>query len=335
MPEHALEPDLPICDPHHHLYLPGSPFHDGAYGLDDLARDVSGHRVLQTVYVETQTAYRPPGSSPHLAPVGETDWVAGLLSPGGLVRGVVAFADLMLPDRRLREVLDAHRDAAGDRLKGIRFRASNAQQPLPPADWLTCPQMIVGATELGRRGLVLDLHVMYDELAAVATLARSVPATTIVVDHMGAPVIPSRSRHRHREAGRDDVLTVWRRGIAELARIDNVTIKIGGIGSYVTTDPAELRGPVTSEVIAGHWGADLRFAIDSFGPERSMIEGNFPIDGYLCEYTMLWNAYKRMTRVFGPAERRRLFHDTAAEVYGLARVRELLDGTVEGVGSGG
>ena len=47
--EDALEPELPIVDPHHHLWdHPGS-----RYMLDEILRDTgSGHRVLMTVFVE-------------------------------------------------------------------------------------------------------------------------------------------------------------------------------------------------------------------------------------------------------------------------------------------
>ena len=43
--EEALDPDLPICDPHHHLWdHPGS-----RYLVDEFRRDISGgHRVTNT-----------------------------------------------------------------------------------------------------------------------------------------------------------------------------------------------------------------------------------------------------------------------------------------------
>ena len=56
--EEALEPDLPICDTHHHLYDEQSVFY-GPYSVADLRRDFGGHNVVSTVYVETQTGFRP------------------------------------------------------------------------------------------------------------------------------------------------------------------------------------------------------------------------------------------------------------------------------------
>jgi len=50
--EDILEPDLPIIDPHHHIWKqPGN-----IYGVDDLKADVSsGHRVIATVFVHKKT----------------------------------------------------------------------------------------------------------------------------------------------------------------------------------------------------------------------------------------------------------------------------------------
>ena len=56
--EAALEPDLPIVDPHHHLWdRPGN-----SYLLPDLLADTgSGHNIAATVFVECRTMYRQDG----------------------------------------------------------------------------------------------------------------------------------------------------------------------------------------------------------------------------------------------------------------------------------
>src|SRR5258708_20762221 len=72
--EAALEPELPIIDPHHHLWdHPGS-----RYMLDEILRDTnSGHRVLATVFVECMSMYRADGPE-SIRPVGETEFVNGI-----------------------------------------------------------------------------------------------------------------------------------------------------------------------------------------------------------------------------------------------------------------
>src|SRR6266851_1622091 len=66
--EDVLEPALPICDPHHHLWD-----HPGRrYLLDELLADTgSGHNVVATVFVECMSMYRADGE-PALRRVGET-----------------------------------------------------------------------------------------------------------------------------------------------------------------------------------------------------------------------------------------------------------------------
>src|ERR1700687_224064 len=72
--EDTLEPDLPIVDPHHHLWAhPGS-----RYMLDEILRDTNtGHRVVATVFVECMSMYRADGAA-SMRPVGESEFVNGI-----------------------------------------------------------------------------------------------------------------------------------------------------------------------------------------------------------------------------------------------------------------
>jgi predicted TIM-barrel fold metal-dependent hydrolase len=102
-PEPILDPDLPIIDPHHHLW--DRPNH--RYLLEDFLADVrSGHHIVATVFEECQSMYRADGPE-ELRPVGETEFVAGiaamiasgLYGPTRVAAGIVGFADLILGDR--------------------------------------------------------------------------------------------------------------------------------------------------------------------------------------------------------------------------------------------
>src|SRR6266478_113309 len=113
--EDALEPELPIVDPHHHLWdHPGS-----RYMLDEILRDTnSGHRVLATVFVECMSMYRADGPE-SMRPVGETEFVNGIAAQSAsgqygetrIGAGIVSFADLSLGSR-VEAVLEAHVAAA-------------------------------------------------------------------------------------------------------------------------------------------------------------------------------------------------------------------------------
>ena len=74
--EPALEPELPIIDPHHHLRENES----GRYHLLELAEDLaSGHNVRGTVFIDSQTMHRTAGPA-WLRPVGETEFVTRALA---------------------------------------------------------------------------------------------------------------------------------------------------------------------------------------------------------------------------------------------------------------
>lgn len=52
-------------------------------------------------------------------------------------------------------------------------------------------------------------------------------------------------------------------------------------------------------------------------PDRCMFESNFPVDEVSCGHAALRNAFKRIAAGFTAAEKRALFHDTAARAYRL------------------
>ncbi|MBA7661544.1 hypothetical protein ES703_69563 [subsurface metagenome] len=60
------------------------------------------------------------------------------------------------------------------------------------------------------------------------------------------------------------------------------------------------------------------WCIEQFGADRCMFESNFPVDKISYSYTVLWNAFKRISEGFSPEDRSALFHDTAAKAYRLA-----------------
>jgi L-fuconolactonase len=70
--EAALEPDLPIIDPHHHFW--DTP-QRGRYLLPELLADIGGgHNIVATVFLECRAMYRNAGP-PEMAPVGEVEFV--------------------------------------------------------------------------------------------------------------------------------------------------------------------------------------------------------------------------------------------------------------------
>lgn len=317
--EAILEPSLPVIDPHHHLWDD----HRGRYLAEELSADVgAGHNILATVFIECRAMWRQTGPEA-LRPVGETEFVADIAArhqgPTRLAAGIVAHAELRLGDA-VAEVLEAHAAAAGGRLRGIRHISAHDPDPTvqstsvpPPAGLLGDAAFRRGFAQLARHGLSFDAWLYHTQLHELLDLARAFPETTIVLDHVGGPIGIARYATM-----RAEVAAHWRAGITALAAYPNVVVKLGGLGMRVGGfNLHEQALPPTSEQLAALFRPWIEPCIQAFGPARCMFESNFPVDKGCCDYAVLWNAFKRLSTGFNPAERAALFAGTAARIYRL------------------
>jgi len=278
-----------------------------------------GHNVQRTVFVECRAAYRTEGPA-ELFPVGETEFVAqaATTDPQPLVAGIVAHADLRLDN--LDEVLDAHAAAGLGLFRGIRHALSHADHPevltIPgraPFQLALDPDFRRGVARLGERGLTYDTWQYHYQASEFLDLARAVPGTTMVLDHLCTPLGVGPYARR-----REEIFEQWHRDIAEIAACPNVVAKLGGLAmpdNGFGWDKAP-RPATSDELIAAQSRYYLR-TIECFGPERCMFESNFPVDRWSLSYRTVWNAFKKMTVGFSASERAAMFAGTADRVYRL------------------
>jgi predicted TIM-barrel fold metal-dependent hydrolase len=324
--EPALEPELPICDPHHHFWdFRTTRISYQRYLLHELADDMrSGHNVRSTVFIEARAMYRPDGPE-EMRPVGEVEFVqglaaasaSGLYGPGRAAAAIVGHANLLLGDR-VAPVLEALQAASPNRFRGIRH--SVTWDPHPEVEntaahrvqgQLGNEQFRAGARVLARMGLSLEGWMYFPQLPELADFAKAVPELPIVLNHIGGLVRNGPYANKD-----DEVLGTWRRGIAAVAACPNVTIKLGGIGMPRTGFDWHLRQqPIGSEELAAAIGPFMTYCIEQFGPGRCMFESNFPVDKVSFSYQVMYNAFKRLSKSFTPTERAQMFHDTAVRVY--------------------
>jgi len=321
--EAALEPDLPIVDPHHHLW-------DRAghrYLVDELLADIgSGHNIVATVHIECGSMYRADGPVA-LRSVGETEFangIAAMSASGGygstrVCAGIVGHADLSLGPAA-GEVLDAHMAAAPARFRGIRHAAGWDESPAirnshsnPPRGLLGDAGFRAGFAGLAPRGLLFEAWLYHPQIGELTDLARAFPETTIVFDHFGGPL--GIGPYAGRGA---DIFSAWKRDVAALAACPNVVAKLGGLAMKINGGRwhKQVRPPSSEELATAHRDWYLT-AIDIFGPERCMFESNFPVDKVSIGYGALWNAFKRLAAPFSASEKAALFHDTARSIYRL------------------
>ena len=346
MTEAILELDLPIIDPHHHLWdlrpmIPmfPEPRHRfietlvpvAHYTFDQFNAEVaqSGHNVIGTVFMECGAFYNGAYGEA-LKPVGEVEYVngvaaqsaSGLYGNARLCAGIVGHADL-LRGAAAGEVLDALQ-AASPRFRGIRHQGAwDADPEVLGPPFHAPPELYRDATfregfaELGNRGMSFDAWILEPQIGDVTDLARAFPDTPICLDHCGTPL-----GNASYEGKLPERFDTWRKAILELGQCENVMVKLGGLAMHNCALPEE--GPAAgkgSEELAALWKPYIETCIEAFGPERAMFESNYPVDRWGATYPVLWNAFKRITAGASADEKAALYAGNAARFY---RIEELL-----------
>jgi predicted TIM-barrel fold metal-dependent hydrolase len=320
--EDILEPDLPIVDPHHHLWDHGG----NTYFLDELLADVnSGHNIVSTVFLQCFWAYRADGPEA-MKPVGETEFVASVAAEAErrgtrtkICAGIVGHVDFRLGDA-VDAVLAAHVAAGAGRFRGIRQITARhhrilASMTTPPTFGLMAePSFRRGFAHLERHGLSFDAWLYHTQIDQLIDLARAFPGVPIVLNHVGGPIGVGPYRGRG-----DAVFRDWRAAMKTLATCPNVHMKLGGLAMVINGfDFHENVLPPSSGELAAAWRPWMEACIEDFSARRCMFESNFPVDKGMCSYPVLWNGFKRIAAGASVAEKAALFHDTAHGFYRLA-----------------
>jgi L-fuconolactonase len=316
--EEILEPELPIIDPHHHLWdHPGS-----RYLLDELLADVnSGHNIVATVFVQCGSGYRPGGPE-EMRPIGESEFVRAIAEEGDrrggrtkICAGIVSFADLRLPN--VDAVLEGQIAAAGGRFRGIRHIAAHdpaiigTSSFVPSPGLMNDPNFRRGLKRLPSHGLTFEAWIYHPQIKTLTEVAHECPDVKIVLNHLGGPLGVGPYK-------RDAVFPGWRADIKALAACPNVHVKLGGLAMIVNAFDFHL-GPLppSSQEMAKAWRPYVETCIETFGAHRCMFESNFPVDKGACSYPVLFNAFKRLASGASPSEKAALFAGTASRCYRL------------------
>jgi L-fuconolactonase len=321
-PEPVLEPDLPIVDPHHHLWDlrpvsgPLVMFEQKVFLCEEMSEEIarSGHRVVQTVFAQCLAFHRADGPV-ELRCVGETEFAngvaamsrSGVYGPARLCTGIFSTADLNL-GKDVEPVLRAHL-AASPGFRGVRFFGSVPQGKESA--------FLEGCAVLASHGMSLDHYSPVAEHSRdLVRIAEAHPELTIIANHLGGGRIDPDATDA--EFGR------WRELIDTLASRPNIVMKLGGaqmrVGPWEPPFHMNRRAkPIGSEELAASLHRWYAHALAAFGPERCMFESNFPVDKECVSYRTLWNAFKRIAAQAGlsSAEKTQVLSGTAARAYRL------------------
>jgi L-fuconolactonase len=281
-----------IVDAHHHLWDPerrAYPWMTGPFAAlsrrrtaDDLRAVAGPAGVGATVAVQAATTEE------------ETAELLEVAARDPLVAGVVGWVPLDAPDVAQR-IAALRERPGGDRLVGLRHPVQDEPDP----DWLGRDDVRRGLPAVADAGLVYDLLVKPQHLAAADAVARAVPQLTLVVDHGAKPAIA---------AGEWEP---WSSGLARLAAHEQVHCKLSGLVTEARWDGWEA-------VDIGRYGARI---LDLFSPSRLMFGSDWPVCLLAASYAEVVDLAQNVLAGLSAGERADVLEHTARRVYGLAPSR--------------
>jgi len=253
------------------------------YLIADYRAEFGHHPVVKSVHVEA--GYDPAAS------VEETRWLQSVADAHGIPHAIVAKVALHEQDAEAQMA----RHAKYRNVRGVRHMLNwhaDASKTYTPRNFLDDLHWAENYAKLGRFGFSFDLQIYAGQMRQAADLVARHPEIPVVIDHAGMPV----------DRAPEDIAR-WRDGLASLAAVPHVAIKISGLGMCDHGWTVESIRPFVLTII------------DLFGPERCMFGSNFPVDKLYSSFEALFDACDAITRGFSDSERDLLFAGAAEKFY--------------------
>lgn len=231
------------------------------YEFAEYRAESTRHELLGSVYIQVDGAIDDP--------LAETAWVDTVFENTGLKHAIVALVDLSRADAPLQlEAQSAYR-----RVSGVRQIIARLDE-IPslcfaPEHWLRDAQWRANFATLAEFDLSFDLQLYPEQMSEAAEFLARHPTIPVIVNHAGCAHDRSTSGLEH-----------WKNGVARLATLPHVNIKLSGFGMY---DP--------------NWSSDsirpqLAHILDCFGPERILFGSNFPVDKLMRSFDRLFDSVR-------------------------------------------
>jgi len=188
----------------------------------------------------------------------------------------------------------------------------NSAPDIQPGLYLR-PDFRAGMARLSALGLSLDAWGFHPQMPDITDLARAFPGSNIIVGHCGGPLGYGVYAGKNNEVFAD-----WKRSVAELAKCENVTMKLGGMMMRLAAyDYMGIDAPPSSERLAEHWRPYVETCIELFGADRCIAESNFPVEKMGIGFAALFNALKRIASGCSVDAKAAIFAGNARRVYRL------------------
>jgi L-fuconolactonase len=290
---------LPMIDTHQHLWDLSKfslPWTDSVLSLNrsfvtsDYLAATQGLNVVKAVYMEVDVE---PAQQ-----VAEAEYILDLCeradnpTVGAVISGRPASDGFAAYINRYKN------DA---RIKGVRQVLHGGSTP---AGYCLQPTFVQSMQLLGELGKSFDLCLRPAELGDAVKLVDQCPDTQFILDHCGNadPYIVAGAVSEG-----DHTRQQWLDDIKALADRPNVVCKISGI---------------IARARPGNWTASdlaptINHCLDSFGPDRVVFGGDWPVCTLGAPYSSWVNALKIVIAQRSESEQRKLLHDNAQRIYRL------------------
>ena len=245
------------------------------YLASDFIEESSPEGVIKAVHV--QAAIGTPD------PVDETEWLQDAYEETGTPNAIIGFVNLKLPSAEM----EINRHMEYPNFRGIRdFSAAQDK------DYLENPDYIKGFSLQEKYGLVPSVSVQWQDMSRLRSLAQNRPNLPIVIDHAGFP-----------DQRTPEYFKVWRDGMLEASKADNIICKISGLGMGDQTWTVESIKPY------------VEACIEVFTPSRCIFATNWPIDSLWSSYAEVISAYRTIVSAYTKSEVEDMFKNNAENLY--------------------
>lgn len=175
-----------------------------------------------------------------------------------------------------------------------------------PAGTCLKDDFVRGVRFLGKQDLSFDLCMRTPELADGAKLCELCPDTRFVLDHCGNADPKAFMANPPADARPEHQASAWKRDMEALAKRPNLICKISGV---VARAPREWS--------AEHLAPVVNFCLDTFGPDRVVFGGDWPVCLARATFGQWVAALKQIISTRSAAEQRKLWAGNAKRFYGL------------------
>lgn len=249
--------------------------------LDELLPAMAGTPVASGILVQAANN------------IGDTELMLTAAGNNESITGVVGWLPLTDPVRT--GALLEERFLKEPYFKGVRHLIHNETNP----EWLLQATVIESLGILAAYNIPYDIVGIHDgHLKTAIQVAEKVPSLRMILDHLNQPPI----QHRQQFGS-------WGGLMKDISSNSNVYAKISGLGT-ASGNPAGWQAEDVLPCIA--------YALETFGADRCLLGGDWPVSKLAGSYGKHWEAYTGIiNRLLTGADAENVFWRNASRFYDL------------------